>query len=155
MSSYLILKHIHITAVVLSGLFFLLRGGWLLQHSPQLKAKWVKISPHVIDTILLFSAIAMLVVSGQFPAWVHVKMTLLLVYIGLGLMAFKKAKTTKQQVVFLVSALLVYMLCDMFLARTVLAQYQHAHPGGGYKAHTFLDFLIGFALPDEYRNVPL
>ena len=85
MSSYLILKHIHITAVVLSGLFFLLRGGWLLQHSPQLKAKWVKISPHVIDTILLFSAIAMLVVSGQFPAWVHVKMTLLLVYIGLGL----------------------------------------------------------------------
>jgi uncharacterized membrane protein SirB2 len=109
MSSYLILKHIHMTAVVLSGLFLVLRGGWLLQKSPQLKAKWVKISPHVIDTILLFSAIAMLVVAGQFPAWVHVKMTLLLVYIGLGLMAFKKAKTATQQVAFLVSALLVYM----------------------------------------------
>jgi uncharacterized membrane protein SirB2 len=67
MSSYLILKHIHITmAVVLSGLFFVLRGGWLLQSSPQLQAKWVKISPHVIDTLLLFSAIAMLVVSASF-----------------------------------------------------------------------------------------
>jgi uncharacterized membrane protein SirB2 len=109
MSSYLILKHIHMTAVVLSGLFLVLRGGWLLQSSPQLKAKWVKISPHVIDSVLLFSAIAMLVVAGQFPAWVHVKMTLLLVYIGLGMMAFKKAKTAVQKVSFLVAALLVYM----------------------------------------------
>lgn len=109
MSSYFILKHIHMAAVVLSGLFLVLRGGWLLQNSPLLKAKWVKISPHVIDTILLFSAIAMLVVSAQFPAWVHVKMTLLLVYIGLGLMAFKKAKTSKQQVAFLVGAVLVYI----------------------------------------------
>lgn len=109
MSSYLILKHIHMTAVVLSGLFFMLRGGWLLQGSPQLQKKWIKISPHVIDTILLFSAIAMLVVAQYFPAWVHVKMTLLLVYIGLGLMAFKKAKTAGQKVGFLVSALLVYM----------------------------------------------
>ena len=40
----------------------------------------------------------------------------------------------------------------MFLARTVLAQYQHAHPGGGYKAHTFLDFLIGFA-PVSYTHL--
>ena len=51
----------------------------------------------------------MLVVAGQFPAWVHVKMTLLLVYIGLGMMAFKKAKTAVQKVSFLVAALLVYM----------------------------------------------
>jgi uncharacterized membrane protein SirB2 len=109
MSSYLILKHIHMTAVVLSGLFLLVRGGWLLQGSVQLHAKWVKISPHIIDTVLLFSAIAMLVVAQQFPAWVHVKMTLLLVYIGLGLMAFKKAKTAGQKAGFLVSALLVYM----------------------------------------------
>ena len=68
MDSYLIFKHLHLTMVVLSGLFFVLRGGWLLQSSPQLQAKWVKISPHVIDTLLLLSAIAMLLVSQQFPA---------------------------------------------------------------------------------------
>ena len=109
MNSYIALKHLHMTAVALSGLFFLIRGAWLLQNSPQLQAKWVKISPHIIDTMLLLSAIGLLVVGHQFPVWVHVKITLLIVYIGLGVMAFKKAKTTNQKVGFLVSAMVVYM----------------------------------------------
>lgn len=109
MDSYVIFKHVHMTAVALSGLLFMVRGLWLLQGSTQLQAKWVKITPHVIDTLLLVSAIAMLVVSQQFPAWVHVKITLLIVYIGLGLMAFKKAKTQGQKLTFLLAAVAVYV----------------------------------------------
>lgn len=109
MDSYLIFKHLHMTAVALSGLLFMVRGLWLLQGSAQLQAKWVKITPHVIDTLLLVSAIAMLVVLQQFPAWVHVKITLLVVYIGLGLMAFKKAKTQGQKLTFLLAAVAVYV----------------------------------------------
>ena len=109
MYSYVIFKHLHMTAVALSGLLFMVRGLWLLQGSAQLQAKWVKITPHVIDTLLLVSAIAMLVVAQQFPAWVHVKITLLIVYIGLGLMAFKKAKTQGQKLTFLLAAMAVYM----------------------------------------------
>ena len=109
MDSYAIFKHVHMTAVALSGLLFMVRGLWLLQGSTQLQAKWVKITPHVIDTLLLVSAIAMLVVSQQFPAWVHVKITLLIVYIGLGLMAFKKAKTQGQKLTFLLAAVAVYV----------------------------------------------
>lgn len=109
MDSYVIFKHLHMTAVALSGLLFMVRGLWLLQGSTQLQAKWVKITPHVIDTLLLVSAIAMLVVAQQFPAWVHVKITLLIVYIGLGLMAFKKAKTQGQKLTFLLAAVAVYV----------------------------------------------
>ena len=109
MDSYVILKHLHMTAVALSGLLFMVRGLSLLQGSTQLQAIWVKITPHVIDTLLLVSAIAMLVVSQQFPAWVHVKITLLIVYIGLGLMAFKKAKTQGQKLTFLLAAVAVYV----------------------------------------------
>ncbi|WP_297921724.1 SirB2 family protein [uncultured Agitococcus sp.] len=109
MDSYVIFKHLHMTAVALSGLLFMVRGLWLLQGSTQLQAKWVKITPHVIDTLLLVSAIAMLVVLQQFPAWVHVKITLLIVYIGLGLMAFKKAKTQGQKLTFLLAAVAVYV----------------------------------------------
>lgn len=109
MDNYLIFKHLHITAVALSGLLFMIRGLWLLQGSAQLQAKWVKITPHVVDTVLLCSAIAMLVVSQQFPVWVHVKITLLVVYIGLGLMAFKKAKTQGQKLTFLLAAVAVYV----------------------------------------------
>ena len=118
MDSYLIFKHLHMTAVALSGLLFMVRGLWLLQGSAQLQAKWVKITPHVIDTLLLFSAIAMLVVAQQFPAWVHVKITLLIVYIGLGLMAFKKAKTQGQKLSFLLAAVAVYV----FLISVALAK---------------------------------
>ncbi len=109
MDSYVIFKHLHMTAVALSGLLFMVRGLWLLQGSTQLQAKWVKITPHVVDTLLLVSAIAMLVVAQQFPAWVHVKITLLVVYIGLGLMAFKKAKTQGQKLTFLLAAVAVYV----------------------------------------------
>lgn len=109
MDSYVIFKHLHMTAVALSGLLFMVRGLWLLQGSTQLQAKWVKITPHVIDTLLLVSAIAMLVVAQQFPAWVHVKITLLIVYIGLGVMAFKKAKTQGQKLTFLLAAVAVYV----------------------------------------------
>ena len=109
MDNYLIFKHLHMTAVALSGLLFMVRGLWLLQGSTQLQAKWVKITPHVIDTLLLVSAIAMLVVAQQFPAWVHVKITLLIVYIGLGVMAFKKAKTQGQKLTFLLAAVAVYV----------------------------------------------
>ena len=109
MDNYMIFKHLHMTAVALSGLLFMIRGLWLLQGSTQLQAKWVKITPHVIDTLLLVSAIAMLLVSQQFPVWVHVKITLLVVYIGLGLMAFKKAKTQGQKLTFLLAAVAVYV----------------------------------------------
>jgi uncharacterized membrane protein SirB2 len=109
MDSYVIFKHLHMTAVTLSGLLFMVRGFWLLQGSAQLQAKWVKITPHVIDTLLLVSAIAMLVVAQQFPAWVHVKITLLVVYIGLGLMAFKRAKTQGHKLTFLLAAVAVYV----------------------------------------------
>ena len=118
MDSYLIFKHLHMTAVALSGLLFMVRGLWLLQGSAQLQAKWVKITPHVVDTLLLVSAIAMLVVAQQFPVWVHVKITLLVVYIGLGLMAFKKAKTQGQKLTFLLAAVAVYV----FLISVALAK---------------------------------
>ena len=109
MNSYLMLKHLHMTTVALSGLFFMVRGWWLLQNSAQLQAKWVKITPHIIDTILLCSAVGMLLVAQYFPAWVHVKIALVIVYIALGIMAFKKANTIEQKMFFLVAASVVYM----------------------------------------------
>lgn len=109
MEAYIGLKHLHMTLVAISGLFFIVRGVWLLQGSLTLQAKWVRISPHVIDTFLLLSGIAMLVVSQAFPPFVHAKLALLLVYIGLGVMAFRKAKGRARQVGFLLAAVLVFL----------------------------------------------
>lgn len=58
----------------------------MLLGSGLLKCKWVRILPHVIDTLLLGAAIAMLVMIDTDPTqpWLISKIVLLLVYIGLG-----------------------------------------------------------------------
>lgn len=109
--SYLLLKHLHITCVVLSGLGFCLRGWWMLIDSPLLRQRAVRIAPHVIDSLLLGSAIAMAVMSGQYPfaqGWLTAKFFGLLAYILLGTMALKRGKTKSVRVRFLVLALLSY-----------------------------------------------
>lgn len=96
MLSYLALKHMHVAFVALSGLGFLLRGCWMLLDSPMLKARWVRIAPHGIDSLLLASALAMVFMSGQYPfvqPWLTAKVLGLLVYIGFGTLALKRARS--------------------------------------------------------------
>ncbi len=109
--SYLALKHLHVTCVVLSGLGFVLRGWWMLAGSPLLKARLAKVVPHVVDTVLLGSALIMAWQSGQYPfvqGWLTAKFFGLLAYIVCGTMALKRARTPRQRGLFLVLALLAY-----------------------------------------------
>ena len=109
--SYLALKHLHVTCVVLSGLGFALRGWWMLNDSPWLKARLAKVVPHVVDTVLLGSALVMAWQSGQYPfvqGWLTAKFFGLLAYIICGTMALKRARTKGRRVLFLVLALLAY-----------------------------------------------
>ena len=109
--SYLALKHLHVTCVVLSGLGFALRGLWMLNDSPLLRARLTRVVPHVVDTLLLGSALVMAWQSGQYPfaqGWLTAKFFGLLAYILCGTMALKRARTKGRRVVFLVLALLAY-----------------------------------------------
>ena len=109
--SYLALKHIHLTCVALSGAGFLLRGFWMLRDSSILQARWVRVLPHIIDTGLLVSAIALAVMSLQYPiaqGWLTAKVIGLLAYIGFGTMALKRGKTKAQRTLYLVLALLTF-----------------------------------------------
>ncbi len=91
--SYLVLKHIHITCVVLSGLGFCLRGWWMLTESAMRQHRLTRIWPHFIDTLLLGSALTMAWMSGQYPfvyGWLTAKLFGLLAYIVLGAMALRR-----------------------------------------------------------------
>jgi uncharacterized membrane protein SirB2 len=105
------LKHFHVTCVVLSGLGFVVRGFWMLRDSPMLQARWVKVAPHVIDTLLLGSAISMAVISAQYPFaldWLTAKLAGLLVYILCGAMALKRGRTKAQRAVYFAVAMLAF-----------------------------------------------
>lgn len=93
---YMAFKHSHMLFVVISGLFFLVRGAWMLMESDMLQKKWVKIVPHVVDTLLLVFAIGLCVILSQYPFvhhWLTVKVVMLVAYIGLGTIALKRGKT--------------------------------------------------------------
>ncbi len=94
--SYALLKNIHISAVIVSYLLFLLRGIWMLRDTTAQQQSWVRVVPHIIDTLLLGSAIALAVTVQQYPLqdeWLTAKVSGLLLYIALGMLAFRFAKT--------------------------------------------------------------
>ena len=97
---YSLLKHIHVGCVVLSGTGFLLRGVWMLRGSPLLKHRLTKALPHVVDSLLLASALALAVLLHQYPfrdAWLTAKVLGLLAYIGLGAVALKRGRSLGQR----------------------------------------------------------
>jgi len=93
---YSTLKIIHIGAAVLTISGFILRGMWMMSGSPLLQRRIVRVSPHVIDTILLLSGIA-LIQSLNLPVmrqpWLLAKLAALLVYIVLGMIALRRGKS--------------------------------------------------------------
>ena len=109
--NYLAVKHLHITCAILSGSFFLLRGFWMLADSPLLQRRWVKVVPHVVDTLLLGSALVMVFWSGQYPfvqPWLTAKVLALVAYIVLGTVALKRGKTKGVRAFALLAALAVF-----------------------------------------------
>lgn len=108
---YALLRHLHVTCVVISGCGFLLRGVWMIRRSQALDAPWVRIAPHVVDTLLLASAIALVVVTHQYPLeqnWVTAKILGLLVYIGLGTMALRRGRTQAVRIASWLAALATF-----------------------------------------------
>ncbi len=122
---YLLLKHLHVTCVALSGLGFAVRGSLMLADSPLRQRRVFLIAPHVVDTLLLGSAVALTVVIGQYPfvnGWLTAKLVGLLAYIGLGTLALKRGRSRKLRALCLLLALLVF-------AYIVSVALRH-HPAG-------------------------
>ncbi len=108
---YPVLKLTHVTTVVLTGLLFAVRGVWMLRSSPLLHAPWVRITPHVIDTLLLLSGILLSVAIAQYPfvhSWLTAKLVALLLYIGLGMMAIRHGRGRRVRATAWMAALVVY-----------------------------------------------
>lgn len=93
MIAYPVLKTVHVGCAILSISGFLLRFGLMLRGSALLGACPARILPHVVDTLLLASAIAMALQLGAMPVWLEAKIAALFVYIALGTIAIKRGRT--------------------------------------------------------------
>jgi uncharacterized membrane protein SirB2 len=112
---YLPIKHLHVTAAALSILFFIIRVGWSVRESPRLGHRWVKVVPHLIDTLLLLLGVTLMVLLSMWPhqhPWLAAKLIALLAYIGLGTVAIKRGRTpfTRGMAALAAVAVFAYML---------------------------------------------
>ena len=89
------LKAVHVTTVAASWLMFFVRGLWMLAGSPLLERRWVRVAPHVNDTVLLAAGVWMAVLLRQYPGthgWLSAKVIALFVYVGLGAVALRRRR---------------------------------------------------------------
>ena len=109
--AYSLLKSFHLATIAITLTLFLLRGVWMMADSPRLQARWVRVAPHVNDTLLLASGFSLAILLGQYPlvnGWLTAKFFALILYIGRGTIALKRGKTKAQRIAAWIAALLVF-----------------------------------------------
>ena len=92
---YFALKLIHQIAVTLSITGFVARGAASLAGAAWVRGRLARTLPHVIDTVLLGSAVALawlLQLNPLSTPWLGAKIVGLLAYIGLGMVALKPGR---------------------------------------------------------------
>lgn len=94
--------HLHMTLAVLSITLFSLRFIWTLVNSSKLQAKWVRITPHIIDTLLLIIGVMMAVKYSINPIeqlWLGEKILAVFAYIFTGYFTLKLARNKPMQII--------------------------------------------------------
>jgi len=90
-----LIKTIHETAVAISGTGFFARGLGGLLGAAWTRGRLAKTLPHVIDSVLLLSALALawsLRVTPANAPWLTAKIIGLFFYIGLGVIALRPGR---------------------------------------------------------------
>jgi uncharacterized membrane protein SirB2 len=108
---YATLKLVHQTAVALSIGGFAVRGVAALLDARWLRSRAARTWPHVVDTVLLASALGLAWVLRLNPMttpWLLAKIVGLLLYIGLGMVALRPGFPRALRAVALLAALLCF-----------------------------------------------
>lgn len=102
------MKHLHMTLALLSVGLLTLRFIWLLKGSANLEKKWLKIAPHIIDTLLLLLGVGLAVklsINPMEQLWLAEKLLAIAAYIFTGYYTLKVAKNNTMRVIGFLGAL--------------------------------------------------
>ena len=114
-------KTIHIVFVALSFAGFFIRGIWMLRDSTLLRQRWVRITPQVVDTVLLVSAIVLAVQLRYSPMeqpWLMAKIIALVTYIAVGLVALRFGSSKRVRL----SAWLLGLFIFMYIVSVAMSK---------------------------------
>lgn len=106
--AYPALRHAHIVLVTLSGTLFALRAAGVIAGARWPLAPGPRFAAMGIDTLLLAAGVTLWATLGLNPlreTWLGAKLVLLVVYVGLGTMALRRARGTDARLAWTVAAL--------------------------------------------------
>jgi uncharacterized membrane protein SirB2 len=109
--SYLLLKQIHMSLALLSITGFIVRWCWRMMQSRLAATKMARIVPHVVDTLFLGTAIMLsTMIADQVlsTAWFSAKITGLVLYVLLGMIAMHAAPSVRRSLPAFIAAVLVF-----------------------------------------------
>ena len=114
------LKSLHITLAYLTTIGFVIRGLWAILDSPLRQQRWVRVVPHVIDTLLLAIGVTLAFNIGASlgDSWLTAKLIALLGYIGFGVLAMRATTMSLKICGFILALLCVGYIFAVAFSRT-------------------------------------
>ena len=114
---YVWIKHLHVLTAAISITLFVLRFYWKWRGAAIMQQRWIKIAPHLNDTILFVTGIVLISLTQFYPftvqgAWMTEKLIGVIIYIGLGHVAL--GKRARNQMV-RATAFMLAMICVYFI----------------------------------------
>jgi uncharacterized membrane protein SirB2 len=99
--------------VAISIPFFIVRGGAKILGLSWQNQKWVKVSPHILDSALLISGILLMLATSIYPieqSWLTSKLIVLVGYIMFGIKTMKSPSPMKQRLYFSMALLCALLM---------------------------------------------
>ncbi len=128
MTSFNTLLCVHLISIVLSVGFLALRFWLRYQEHSLAFARWTRVLPPVIDTVLLFSGVALMAKAHILPfsgqaQWLTEKLFGVIIYIVLGFIALDYRRVHSQQVriiTFLLALVVLYIIIKLATTKVPL-----------------------------------
>jgi len=111
MTAYETAKFVHVTCAALSIGGFIARFRLALRGSALLRHRWIRIAPHINDSVLLAAAIVMLALARTDPLnaeWLRAKFFAVVVYILLAMVAMREHFGRRTRICTFAAALLSF-----------------------------------------------
>ena len=106
---YSTVKRLHIVLAATTGCLFLIRTYWMVRQPSLLFHRWIRVVPHLVDTLLLASGVwlALHMSLTGLRGWLPAKLIALSLYIALGMVALKWGRNKPLRVTAALAALFV------------------------------------------------
>lgn len=124
---YPLIKNLHLLTVAVTISLFLLRFYWQRVGSAMLQQRWVRILPHINDTLLLLSGASLVMITHFYPfspqgSWLTEKLLGVIIYIALESVALSRRPRSDRTrwIAFIVALIALVTIIKLALSKMPL-----------------------------------